>query len=207
MILTGVGLPTAGIGAVGDFYIDKTGDDMYGPKSGTGWGPEQTITIVGTPNQTSTDFEYGVRVQFARAGRVTKVRYRRTADAATTLNVRVWNSAGTKLADVPSTQAAVAGQFEVTLPTPLVVAAADIRHFSIGTSGRTPYTSGTAATVTGSEDVTFLGYVFNPFNNNFPSTAQASATYHVEPVYEADIGPWPLALETTSFIGQRFART
>ncbi|SDD91726.1 hypothetical protein SAMN05216464_10334 [Mucilaginibacter pineti] len=37
--LSGSGAPSASLGNVGDFYLDKTSYFLYGPKTGTGWGP------------------------------------------------------------------------------------------------------------------------------------------------------------------------
>ncbi len=37
-VLSGSGAPGAGLGVVGDFYIDTTASALYGPKSAGGWG-------------------------------------------------------------------------------------------------------------------------------------------------------------------------
>lgn len=37
-IYAGEGAPDAGIGAVGDYYLDKANYDLYGPKTTSGWG-------------------------------------------------------------------------------------------------------------------------------------------------------------------------
>lgn len=37
-IYAGEGAPDAGIGAVGDYYLDKASYDLYGPKTTSGWG-------------------------------------------------------------------------------------------------------------------------------------------------------------------------
>lgn len=37
--LSGSGAPSASLGHVGDFYLDKGSYFLYGPKTGTGWGP------------------------------------------------------------------------------------------------------------------------------------------------------------------------
>ena len=37
-ILSGSGPPSGGTGVIGDFYIDKTNNMFYGPKTGSGWG-------------------------------------------------------------------------------------------------------------------------------------------------------------------------
>jgi hypothetical protein len=38
VILSGAGAPAANLGKVGDFYLNKTNSDFYGPKTATGWG-------------------------------------------------------------------------------------------------------------------------------------------------------------------------
>lgn len=37
-VLSGAGAPGGGTGVDGDFYIDTTGPDLYGPKAGGVWG-------------------------------------------------------------------------------------------------------------------------------------------------------------------------
>lgn len=37
-VLSGSGAPAASLGSVGDFYIDTDFDDLYGPKTSSGWG-------------------------------------------------------------------------------------------------------------------------------------------------------------------------
>ena len=37
-VLTGTGVPDASAGVAGDFYLDKSTYNMYGPKDATGWG-------------------------------------------------------------------------------------------------------------------------------------------------------------------------
>ena len=44
-ILNGAGAPGAGLGVDGDFYIDTTGNLIYGPKTGGAWGAG--VSIVG----------------------------------------------------------------------------------------------------------------------------------------------------------------
>ena len=37
-ILSGNGAPAASLGAVGDYYLNKTTMELYGPKTAEGWG-------------------------------------------------------------------------------------------------------------------------------------------------------------------------
>jgi collagen triple helix repeat protein len=41
-ILNGIGAPAAGLGSVGDFYIDTEENEIYGPKAAT-WGPGTSL--------------------------------------------------------------------------------------------------------------------------------------------------------------------
>jgi hypothetical protein len=47
-ILSGTVTPAATVGAVGDYYLDKTSYSFYGPKISTGWGT--AISLKGTAN-------------------------------------------------------------------------------------------------------------------------------------------------------------
>ena len=49
-VLHGVGVPDAGVGNLGDFYIDTSVDVIYGPKTGGGWGAG--TSMVGTVGAT-----------------------------------------------------------------------------------------------------------------------------------------------------------
>lgn len=42
-LLNGIGVPASGVGNLGDFYIDTVGFEVYGPKSGSGWGTGTSI--------------------------------------------------------------------------------------------------------------------------------------------------------------------
>ncbi|MGB1225861.1 MAG: hypothetical protein ACPHCN_17225 [Mycobacterium sp.] len=42
-VLSGSGAPGGGLGSDGDFYIDTTGNDLYGPKSGGAWGSATSL--------------------------------------------------------------------------------------------------------------------------------------------------------------------
>ena len=42
-VLNGAGAPAGGTGVDGDFYIDTTNDDIYGPKTGGAWGAPTSL--------------------------------------------------------------------------------------------------------------------------------------------------------------------
>lgn len=41
--LNGTGVPSASVGNLGDYYLDKTSYLLYGPKTATGWGPAVSL--------------------------------------------------------------------------------------------------------------------------------------------------------------------
>ena len=136
-----------------------------------------------------------MRVTFARAGRVTKLRYQRNAAASATLNLNIWNAAGVRVVGPLARTDPAVGTYEVTLATPLAVTAASTWTFSVGGSVLPINTSATSVTET--EDCDFIGHYYGGSSGAFPATTpNPFGTLYIEPVYEADIGIWPLALET-----------
>ncbi|MDR8391770.1 hypothetical protein NC796_11490 [Aliifodinibius sp. S!AR15-10] len=59
-IYSGDGAPKSSIGAVGDYYLDKTNKDLYGPKTDSGWG--QPINLNGEDGQDGADGEDGSQI-------------------------------------------------------------------------------------------------------------------------------------------------
>jgi hypothetical protein len=58
-VLSGTGVPDAGTGVAGDFYLDKTNFDMYGPKDASGWGVATTLKgATGTANVMYSGWNY-----------------------------------------------------------------------------------------------------------------------------------------------------
>lgn len=58
-ILSGTGVPGAGLGVDGDFYIDTAADNLYGPKSGGAWG--SATSLVGPAGSTGPAGPIGVQ--------------------------------------------------------------------------------------------------------------------------------------------------
>ena len=50
-VLSGSGTPTAGLGAIGDFYLDTSTNTLYGPKTAGGW-PATGVSLVGPAGAT-----------------------------------------------------------------------------------------------------------------------------------------------------------
>lgn len=55
-ILNGTVTPPADLGAVGDYYLDKTSYNLYGPKTDTGWGV--ALPLKGTANVIYSGWNY-----------------------------------------------------------------------------------------------------------------------------------------------------
>ena len=91
--------------------------------------PAQRITVAGTPTTDLSSYEYGLRVQFVRAGRITKIRYYRRAATSATVTCRMWNSGGTLLGTATDSTAGV-GYQHATFATPIAVTAGTTYTFS-----------------------------------------------------------------------------
>jgi Domain of unknown function (DUF4082) len=189
-ILAGSGSPSNALGAVGDYYEDTASGILYGPKKATAaWEPEQRLTLAGAPTTNYPTGEWGLRIRFGRAGRITKIRYQRIAGTPTTMGLRVWSNAGAKLVDFSDTQTGT-GVFEAALPTPLAVAANDVLVVSHGQSGGPPWKSSVLA-VTNSADMTYVDLLLSGSANTFPTSPQPASGSYVDPVFEPSFYAWP----------------
>mgnify|MGYP000200184666 FL=1 len=56
-ILSGNGMPTTSLGSVGDYYLNKTTMELYGPKTTEGWG--NAIVLKGTQGEKGKDGSNG----------------------------------------------------------------------------------------------------------------------------------------------------
>jgi len=64
VMLSGAGAPAATLGKAGDFYLNKTNSDLYGPKTAAGWGTPFNLrgnanVKSGTFTLTNTDYVNG----------------------------------------------------------------------------------------------------------------------------------------------------
>ncbi len=60
MMYSGSGAPDANTGENGDYYLDETTGDLYGPKNDQGWGTP--ISLQGPPGQDGQDGEDGSQI-------------------------------------------------------------------------------------------------------------------------------------------------
>lgn len=56
-ILSGNGMPTTSLGSIGDYYLNKTTMELYGPKTTEGWG--NAIVLKGTQGEKGKDGSNG----------------------------------------------------------------------------------------------------------------------------------------------------
>ena len=60
MMYSGQGAPDASTGENGDYYLDETTGELYGPKNDSGWGTP--INLQGPPGQDGQDGEDGSQI-------------------------------------------------------------------------------------------------------------------------------------------------
>ena len=193
-ILNGSGAPSGTTGVDGNYYEDTTNGVLYGPKNSAGFGTDQIITIAGAPTGSDGNVEAGVRVTFAKAGRVTGVRYRRVSINTPLLTFRAWDSGGSKLGEVTDSQGTATGQFTVNFATPITVAAGTYT-FSVSAVDTPRFFDGNPGqAVTPTTDVSFVGY-YQGTTNTRPTSVQTIVTYFVEPIYQPTLN-WPIAVRT-----------
>ena len=69
-ILSGTGAPAATLGKVGDYYINKTNGDLYGPKTATSWGSALSLRgPQGIPGAAGSMFYSGSGAPLATLGK------------------------------------------------------------------------------------------------------------------------------------------
>lgn len=74
-ILNGAGPPSPAVGAGGDYYLDTTGDVLYGPKIDVSAIPVESIPEFALQPGNTTLYELGVKYRFAVAGQVVSIKY------------------------------------------------------------------------------------------------------------------------------------
>src|SRR5215203_3654419 len=97
-------------------------------------------------------YELGMRFQVSKAGKISAIRFYKSA-GDTTLHVgRVWSSTGTLLAQVSFLSESTSGWHQAQLAAPLSVQANTVYVVSVNTSGPFPVTlNGFASALTNAE--------------------------------------------------------
>jgi Domain of unknown function (DUF4082) len=190
-ILNGTAFPTQATGNTGDYYVTTLDGIMFGPKSATGYGAEQTFRGWSAPD-TSVSGEIGHKIKVDVAGRITGIHYARMATSPNTLTFRLWNSLTSTLiaGPVTDTRAGLAGEFDVYFGTPVAVAANAELIASIGDAS-VPCRTNSPSSWDTYRDIHDLGEFSNATIGQFPGTAASSLhNYPFAPIFEASEW-WP----------------
>ena len=104
-ILSGITAPSIGLGDIGDFYINTATDEIYGPKSGGGWGsPTSLIGPQGPPGPSGAGYEYEIGEYVSAEGGVVFFRWLSTTPYGVPENGTVQNYLIVSLEDVSSSE-------------------------------------------------------------------------------------------------------
>ena len=133
-ILDGACPPDPATGTVDSYYTDTLTGILYGPKSASGWGPSRSQRSAVQARTPRTTMSRGRATDSSGPGRITKIRYRRVSTADAIAQLRIWSDAGAKVAETTDNQGGVNGTFDVTLATPLAVAANESLTLTTGSS-------------------------------------------------------------------------
>ena len=191
--------PEAVDGTDGDYYLDRTAQILYGPKSDAALGPEEDV-IFGTPASSGgTSYRIGNTYQTVVEGLITKGHFWRQGTWATlTHRVYIYNadlSATIGVSELTTTEVAgVSGWIEVPFATPVAVAAGQIFHTVIDGDGYV-YTTGNGP-VLHPEYVNQTGWVFGPYGGpDAPAVGAGMYNYFIGFKWQPGIGEvWPVAL-------------
>src|SRR5215468_8238974 len=189
-ILSGDAAPTVATGATGNYYEDTAAGQFYGPKG----GQTEYLTFAGSPNANYLNAEYGVRVQFARAGQITGLRYTKGGGAQVTFNFTVYDGGGAVVATASQTQGAT-GTFDAPLSTPVSVTAGSTYTVTYSAGGSGSHIN-TLQPVTNAQDLTFLGYYGSGSGGGggYGSlTLKTTESYPITPAF-VPTDPWPIAV-------------
>ena len=200
-ILNGSGVPSSGLGALGDYYVDEDGDVMYGPKAISGSvGPEQiAIPPSASPGTSATaNYELGCRFAVAVDGTIIAVRYYRAASSSQIAHtVKVWDLGGTLLSsEAIANDGGGSGWIQVDLTTPVSVLASDVVVVSTDFTSVHARTNSPGFPISNGGDVSITTGVYYPPSGSFPSLAD-NTNFFVDAVFEATLIPapyWPIAV-------------
>lgn len=198
-MIVGTAPPTLSDGTVGGFFIDSTGDDLYGPKTAD---TEESLTLAATDTGYS-GLSFAIRILFDVAGTVRKAKFRRgsASNQDHGYTIRAWNeTTQTEITNTGTitTTNGVAAEYEGTFLTPITVAAGQTIRFALcGTAGSQVIPYKITHTFTSTANVNAVGYMqggTSSPSSGYPNTPGTDAVM-LTPVFEPS-SVWPLALET-----------
>ena len=162
--------------------------------SGSSSGSSQSLFTTQTPvvpNDTDgVPYELGMRFQLARAGKITAIRYWKSANDSGTHVGRLWSATGSLLTSATFTGETASGWQQQTLPTPLSVQANTIHVVSVNVASHYAFTDSGLATSIVNGDISSVsggnnGVYGNPFV--FPTNSYRNSNYFRDIVFSADL--------------------
>ena len=208
VILSGTATPTAGTGATGDYYLDTDSNILYGPKaaSTTGWGASQSGFTSQTPDEAAplSTVTVGVDFFFAKAGRITALKFYRHASSTKTHTMRIWANSTTQAGSPLTMPTSGTGWVSATLSTPVTVTTGQTMRVSdewstldtVWRYGTRPAGDIVNGDVTVKDPAGADGSYYTSSPGSYPNLGTSSG-YFVDVVFEAEVAvpPWPVALD------------
>jgi Domain of unknown function (DUF4082) len=199
-ILSGTATPTAGTGAVGDYYLDTDDRVLYGPKvpAGTNYGGNQSYYTTEIPAAGGAGFvgTFGQDLIFAKAGQITALRYYRwSSGGSASTNMHVYDGA-TEVATAATSGESNPGWYTAVLSTPYKVVTANktLRIAFDYTTARAYPNHSAPGTAHG--DIS-LGNMWFKSGIGYPNTDNGSGLWlFVDVVFQASAPDWPVALKS-----------
>jgi Domain of unknown function (DUF4082) len=199
-ILSGTSTPTAGTGAVGDYYLDTDDRTLYGPKNAETFGPSESF-LSGTPASDvatgALEFTWGNRFQVLASGQITGLRFYRSGTTSQTSRlIRLWDDAGALLASATTTGESGVGWHTATFATPVAVTAGAYYRAGYGTAINTRYVHTSGNPVSASPNFANITGKYSGGQGVFPASDNAQNVF-MDVIYQPAGPPvWPVALKS-----------
>jgi hypothetical protein len=198
-ILNGNGPPDVDLGTDGQYYVDSLNHDLYGPKSGDGYGAsEYALASTAPPSISSGSWRLGNTLNLLVAGQVTGARfYRMATSSSTSRRMYLFNAAQVLIAtsDLSIEVAGVAGWIDVAFPAPIVVAAGQYTICYEEPGGNYGYDS--APVPQNATHATHVAGVWGVIGAGFPTAGSNTNSWTADIKWRVTTGiVWPLAVSS-----------
>jgi hypothetical protein len=202
IILHGTGLPPSLLGNGGDYYVDTTGQDLYGPRvdaSDPFLPPEYAIADGLIPASASPGLlECGVLALFSAPGVITHIRYYRQPGVPLSIKGNLWSKTTTlRLAGATGADDGTVGWKTIPLATPRRVAAGETIVVSYGIPAGSNYarTDGSPFPYSNGGHFTLTTGGYTTTLDTYPGTQGASPAFWADVIFRADdTNTWPVAV-------------
>lgn len=200
-ILSGTATPTAGVGNVGDYYLDTDNNILYGPKPPAAIESYVTPTLSTIGGSGPSGQVFGAKFQFLANGTVTGIRIRpSTAGPMTGWEVYLWKDDGTLLAskDAPTLTAGTWNLVNFDTPVSVTAGPTYVVGYWVAPNGELSIGSSHAGLVSGNVSALANATLYSTGpRDSFPTTTWNSTTIGISPVHTSS-GAWPVALTGAS---------